>query len=192
MGTLRFTLALSSILFLLPTFVELAPTHVPPQWVGSSNYQTGSVSTTDTAGNITVTFVTPFSEQPQKMATAFISHIGSAPTSTTYNISLTSSITLTQGVIKFAYSGGMTFTSLSIRYLAISKSVDTISCNGGVNFESLASNFGNVKTGSGTRQCTGIGNFTAGTGQIINLAHTNIMVLWFEYLTMYTVSGKRF
>ena len=126
------------------------------------------------------------------MGTAFLSQFAST-TTTVYNVTLSvSSTNQTHGVIKYLLGTGIAFSSFSFRYLVISKSVNEISSNGGLNYFSLAGNCANISSGSGPRMCTAVGNFTNGTGQVIDLSHTNFLLIWANTMIMTTISGKGF
>ena len=185
------TFFLLTLCSFLPHFVRPAPTSKPPQWLGSADYQSGSISMSSSSGTVTKAYDNAFSQQPQKMAIGFLSHLATS-TSNIYNVSMSvSSNNLTHGTIKYAFSGGIAFSSMSIRYVVISKLVETISCNGGLNYTSKT-DCTLTASGSGQRTCRVIGNFTNGTGHVLNVSHTNVMLVWFETLTMKTISGGKF
>ena len=75
-----------------------------------------------------------------------------------------------------------------VRYMVVSSSISWLSCNS-VNFTAVT-NCVNLITGSGVRTCDLIGNFTSGTGQVIDISHTNVMLIWPQTLWMNTVGNK--
>lgn len=185
------------IFLLISLFVTTLSVSTPAVWVGSSDYQSGTISTVSSTGRLTFNYQSAFSDLPKKMLIGY-SSIKSSNYGTTFRIDITVVDTgTTTGLVDYKfYAGGVTITAMQLRYMVVSSDIPWLSCNHNLPFDYFMTVLNPgcpaLFTGYGQRSCYLTGNFFTGTGTKLDLSHKNVMLIWPQVLKMNTVAGKEF
>ena len=148
----------------------------PAVWVGSENYQSGTIVSASDAGRLTFNCESAFADLQKKMLIGDYS-LKSSSIGTTFRIDITVNQTgTTTGIVDYLfYTNGITITSLKLRYMVVSSAIAWLSCNNNLPFDYfmqiLTPPCPALFSGSGTRNCYLQGNFFTGTGMTLNLSN---------------------